>query len=134
MAKIRAQLASSDQCLGDQDRAGARFRFERHAGRLGARIGQVAFFSAGALIVLTSQAFAEAQVYPVGGLGDAWMQNQPSSIGITNGYDPRGADLLSSGQSALQNPGKSALSGPRRDGGIDKERCAASCSEPAVAS
>jgi hypothetical protein len=31
----------------------------------------------------------EAQVYPVAGLGDAWMQNQPSSIGITNGYDAR---------------------------------------------
>jgi hypothetical protein len=28
------------------------------------------------------------QAYPAGGLGDAWAQDQPSSIGINNGYDP----------------------------------------------
>jgi hypothetical protein len=27
------------------------------------------------------------QGYPAGGLGDAWAQDQPSSIGINNGYD-----------------------------------------------
>jgi hypothetical protein len=38
--------------------------------------------------MLSSQAFAQTQNYPTGGLGDAWAQDQPSSIGITNGYDP----------------------------------------------
>jgi hypothetical protein len=28
------------------------------------------------------------QGYPAGGLGDAWAQDQPSSVGINNGYDP----------------------------------------------
>ena len=55
---------------------------------------KVALFTAVAFIVLTTQALAEAQVYPVGGFGDAWMQNQPSSIGITNGYDPQSQTYL----------------------------------------
>ena len=29
------------------------------------------------------------QGYPIGGLGDAWFQNQSTSIGISNGYDPQ---------------------------------------------
>jgi hypothetical protein len=48
----------------------------------------VAGISAAALVMLATQAFAQTQNYPTGGLGDAWAQDQPSSIGITNGYDP----------------------------------------------
>ncbi|MEA2842094.1 MAG: hypothetical protein QOF41_3424 [Methylobacteriaceae bacterium] len=44
--------------------------------------------SAVALAMLSTQAFAQMQAYPAGGLGDAWAQDQPSSIGINNGYDP----------------------------------------------
>jgi hypothetical protein len=44
--------------------------------------------SAIALAMLSSQASAAGKAYPVGGLGDAWAQDQPSSIGISNGYDP----------------------------------------------
>jgi hypothetical protein len=43
---------------------------------------------AAALATVSTQAFAQTQNYPVGGLGDAWAQDQPSSIGINNGYDP----------------------------------------------
>jgi hypothetical protein len=48
----------------------------------------LAAISAVALATLSSQAFAQMQGYPAGGLGDAWAQDQPSSIGINNGYDP----------------------------------------------
>jgi hypothetical protein len=44
--------------------------------------------SAVAFAMLSTQAFAQRQGYPAGGLGDAWAQDQPSSIGINNGYDP----------------------------------------------
>jgi hypothetical protein len=44
--------------------------------------------SAVAFAMLSTQAFAQMQGYPAGGLGDAWAQDQPSSIGIDNGYDP----------------------------------------------
>jgi hypothetical protein len=44
--------------------------------------------------VLTGPAFAQQpqdqqKGYPAGGLGDAWFQNQPSTAGINNGYDPQ---------------------------------------------
>jgi hypothetical protein len=48
----------------------------------------VAAISAVAFAMVSGQAFAQTQNYPTGGLGDAWAQDQPSSIGITNGYDP----------------------------------------------
>jgi hypothetical protein len=48
----------------------------------------VAAISAAALAMLSTQALAQTQNYPVGGFGDAWAQDQPSSIGIDNGYDP----------------------------------------------
>jgi spermidine/putrescine-binding protein len=48
----------------------------------------VAAISAAALAMLSTQALAQTQNYPVGGLGDAWAQDQPSSIGINNNYDP----------------------------------------------
>jgi hypothetical protein len=48
----------------------------------------LAVISAAALATLSTQAFAQTRNYPVGGLGDAWAQDQPSSIGINNGYDP----------------------------------------------
>jgi hypothetical protein len=48
----------------------------------------IAAISAVALSMLSTQAFAQRQGYPAGGLGDAWAQDQPSSIGIDNGYDP----------------------------------------------
>ena len=48
----------------------------------------LAAISAAALAMLSSEAFAQPRNYPVGGLGDAWAQDQPSSIGINNGYDP----------------------------------------------
>ena len=58
----------------------------------------VAFVLAGilanALGIPTDTAFAEPQPHPVGGLGDAWFQDQPSSIGITNGYDPQAQTYL----------------------------------------
>jgi hypothetical protein len=44
--------------------------------------------SAVALAMFSTEAFAQMQGYPAGGLGDAWAQDQPSSIGIDNGYDP----------------------------------------------
>jgi hypothetical protein len=47
----------------------------------------LAAISAVAFAMLSSQAFAQMQGYPAGGLGDAWAQDQPSSIGINNGYD-----------------------------------------------
>jgi hypothetical protein len=48
----------------------------------------VAAISAAALAMLSTQAFAQTQNYPVGGFGDAWAHDQPSSIEINNGYDP----------------------------------------------
>lgn len=48
----------------------------------------VVVISAAALAILSTQAFAQIGNYPVGGFGDAWAQDQPSSIGIDNGYDP----------------------------------------------
>jgi hypothetical protein len=47
----------------------------------------IAAISAVAFAMLSSQAFAQMQGYPAGGLGDAWAQDQPSSIGINNGYE-----------------------------------------------
>jgi hypothetical protein len=44
--------------------------------------------SAVVLGMLSSQAFAAGKAYPVGGFGDAWAHDQPTSVGITNGYDP----------------------------------------------
>jgi hypothetical protein len=41
-----------------------------------------------ALAVVPPSAFSQPQNYPAGGLGDAWVQDQPTSIGINNGYDP----------------------------------------------
>jgi hypothetical protein len=40
--------------------------------------------SLAALALLSSPAFAQIQNYPVGGFGDAWAQDQPSSIGFTS--------------------------------------------------
>ena len=80
-------------------------------------MSKVALFSAAALTVLTTQAFAEAKLYPVGGLGDAWMQNQPSSIGITNGYDPQAQTYLIPGNPPYRVPasprfqGRAAMAG-----------------------
>jgi hypothetical protein len=80
-------------------------------------MSKVALFSATALTVLTTQAFAEAKVYPVGGFGDAWMQNQPSSIGITNGYDPQAQTYLIPGNPPYRVPasprfqGRAAMAG-----------------------
>jgi hypothetical protein len=48
----------------------------------------LAAISAVALAMLSSEALAQTRNYPVGGFGDAWAQDQPSSIGIDNGYDP----------------------------------------------
>jgi len=48
----------------------------------------VTAISAAALAMFSSQVFAQTQNYPVGGFGDAWAHDQPSSIGINNGYDP----------------------------------------------
>jgi hypothetical protein len=74
-------------------------------------MSKVARLSAVALIVLTTQALAEAQVYPVGGLGDAWMQNQPSSVGITNGYDPRVQTYLVPGNPPYRVPANTRFQG-----------------------
>ena len=49
----------------------------------------IAIISAVALSMLAGQALAQNQGSPVGGLGDARAQDQPSSVGINNGYDPR---------------------------------------------
>jgi hypothetical protein len=51
----------------------------------------IAIISAAALALLASQALAQNQGSPVSGLGDARAQDQPSSVGINNGYDPRTA-------------------------------------------
>jgi hypothetical protein len=48
----------------------------------------LAAISTVAFAMLASQAFAQMQGYPAGGLGDAWAQDRPSSSGINNGYDP----------------------------------------------
>ena len=48
----------------------------------------LAAISAAAFTVLTGQALAQNQGSPVSGLGDAKAQDQPSSIGINNGYNP----------------------------------------------
>jgi hypothetical protein len=45
--------------------------------------------SAVAFATLAGQALAQNQGNPVGGLGDARAQDQPSSVGINNGYDTR---------------------------------------------
>jgi hypothetical protein len=50
--------------------------------------------SAAVLAMLSTEAFAQMQGYPAGGLGDAWAQDQPSSIGINNGYDPNTGTYL----------------------------------------
>ena len=49
----------------------------------------IAVISAVAFATLAGQAFAQNQGNPVGGLGDARAQDQPSSVGINNGYDTR---------------------------------------------
>ena len=49
----------------------------------------IAIVSAAAVLMLAGQALAQNQGSPVGGLGDARAQDQPSSVGINNGYDPR---------------------------------------------
>ena len=57
-----------------------------------------------AFTALSTQAFAEPRGYPVGGLGDAWMQNQPSSVGIDNGYDPETQTYLVPGNPPYRVP------------------------------
>jgi hypothetical protein len=47
-----------------------------------------AAISAIAFTLLAGQALAQNQGSPVSGLGDAKAQDQPSSIGINNGYNP----------------------------------------------
>jgi hypothetical protein len=49
----------------------------------------IGFISAVAFAMLAGQALAQNQGNPVGGLGDARAQDQPSSVGINNGYDTR---------------------------------------------
>jgi len=49
----------------------------------------VAVISAVALATLAGSALAQNQGNPVSGLGDARAQDQPSSVGINNGYDTR---------------------------------------------
>jgi hypothetical protein len=48
----------------------------------------LAAISAAAFTLLAGQALAQNQGSPVSGLGDAKAQDQPSSIGINNGYNP----------------------------------------------
>ena len=48
-----------------------------------------AAISAVAFAVLAGPALAQNQGNPVSGLGDAKAQDQPSSVGINNGYDTR---------------------------------------------
>jgi hypothetical protein len=48
----------------------------------------VAAISAVAFAVLSGQALAQTQGYPVGGLGDAQAQDEPTSQGFNNGYNP----------------------------------------------
>ena len=48
----------------------------------------LAAISAVAFTLLAGQALAQNQGSPVSGLGDAKAQDQPSSIGINNGYNP----------------------------------------------
>ncbi|MBV8849077.1 MAG: hypothetical protein JOZ16_05775 [Methylobacteriaceae bacterium] len=48
-----------------------------------------AIISAAAFLILAGSAFAQNEGNPVSGLGDARAQDQPSSVGINNGYDTR---------------------------------------------
>lgn len=74
--------------------------------------------SASALGVLAGTAFAEPQPYPAGGFGDAWFQDQPSSIRITNGYDPQTQTYLIPGNPPYTVPANPRFRGrsvaPRR--------------------
>ena len=47
-----------------------------------------AAISAIAFTLLAGQALAQNQGNPVSGLGDAKAQDEPSSVGINNGYNP----------------------------------------------
>jgi hypothetical protein len=51
----------------------------------------VKYFAAISAVVLTmlaGQALAQNEGSPVSGLGDAKAQDEPSSVGINNGYNP----------------------------------------------
>jgi hypothetical protein len=48
----------------------------------------LAAISALAFTMLAGQALAQNQGNPVSGLGDAKAQDEPSSVGINNGYNP----------------------------------------------
>ena len=82
-------------------------------------MSKIILFSATALGLLVGTASAEPQHYPVGGLGDAWFQDQPSSVGITNGYDPLTQTYLVPGNPPYSIPANPHLQGraaatPRR--------------------
>jgi hypothetical protein len=65
-------------------------------------MSKVALFFAVPFGVLA--AFAQPKSYAVGGFGDAWFQNQPSSLGITNGYDPQAQTYTIPGNPAYTVP------------------------------
>jgi hypothetical protein len=48
----------------------------------------MAAISAVAFTMLAGQALAQNEGNPVSGLGDAKAQDEPSSVGINNGYNP----------------------------------------------
>jgi hypothetical protein len=59
--------------------------------------------------IVAGSACAEPQPHPVGGLGDAWFQDQPSSVGITNGYDPLTQTYLIPGNPPYRIPANPQL-------------------------
>jgi hypothetical protein len=68
--------------------------------------------------ILAGAVSAEPQQgYPVGGLGDAWLQNQPSSLGINNGYDAHTQTYLVPG-----NPTYRVPADPRFQSGLPHSR------------
>lgn len=61
--------------------------------------------------VLAGPTLAEPQGYPIGGTGDAWFQNQPSSIGISNGYDAQAQTYVIPGNPPYTVPANPLLRG-----------------------
>jgi hypothetical protein len=74
---------------------------------------KVLFIAALMFLVPSSQAFAES------GFGDAWFQDQPRSLGISNGYDPQMQTYTVPGNPPYTVPAKPRFQGrsavtPRR--------------------
>ena len=71
----------------------------------------IALIAVLAVAVLAGEAMAQGRGYPVGGFGDAWMQDQPSSVGIDNGYDAQNQTYLVPGNPPYRVPANPAYQG-----------------------